>query len=260
MAKSSDKAMTNRIAVVTGAASGIGWAIAQRLAQDGFETILVDKDKSVGEKASELESLGATASALVCDLGDRAAVADMAATVLRDPGRCDVLVNNAGTHLKTSTGQRFKFDEMTLREWDLSIALHMTTPMMLCQAFLPGMKQRRWGRVINISSRAGRTYIQQAAAFYATSKSGTIGLTRAIAGEYAPYGVTCNSVAPGRIRTPLAEISADDVKEFSLKELPVGRVGESSEVAGAVSFLASEGAAYITGSVIDVNGGGFMAP
>jgi len=250
----------DRIAVVTGGASGLGWAIGERLAADGFGVVLVDKSESVLSRAAELADRGAKAWPVVADLADRAAIAAMLADVLAQPGRCDVLVNNAGTHFKTPQGQRYRFDEVGLREWDLSIALHMTAPMLLAQAFLPGMKERGWGRVINIGSRTGRTYTQQGSAFYAASKAGLVGLTRAVAGEYAACGITANCIAPGRIRTPLTDRSSDDVKRFSLNELPVGRLGEPDEVAATASFLASEGAGFITGTVIDVNGGGFMAP
>ncbi|GAA4347161.1 SDR family oxidoreductase [Variovorax defluvii] len=250
---------SSRVAVVTGAASGLGWSIARRLAGDGFAVVLVDRNPAVQDKAAELAQGGAAASPVVADLADRESVSSLAAGILRTHGRCDVLVNNAGTHFKTPEGQRFRFDQVGLREWDLSIALHMTAPMLLCQAFLPGMKERGWGRVVNIASRAARTYIQQSSAFYTASKSGMVGLTRAIAGEFAPFGITCNSVAPGRIRTPLTDISSEDVKRFSLNELPVGRLGEPDEVAAAVSFLAGDQAGFITGAVIDVNGGGFMA-
>ncbi len=251
---------THRVAVVTGAAVGIGWAISQRLAREGFGLALVDKSDTVLARKAELDELGHPCWAFVADLADAGAIPSLAAAILEQAGRCDVLVNNAGTHLKTPAGQRYRFDEMTLREWNLSIALHMTAPMLLSQAFLPGMKERHWGRIVNISSRAGRTYVVQSSAFYTASKAGTNGLTRAIAGEYAEHGITCNSIAPGRIRTPLTERSADEVKASSLRELPVGRIGEPEEVATAVAFLASDGAAFITGAVIDLNGGGFMAP
>jgi len=247
------------VAVVTGAASGIGWAISQRLAHDGFALALIDQSDAVTARAQQLQAQ-VSCCALVADLSDTRTIAPLAANILAQTGRCDVLVNNAGTHRKTPDGQRYRFADITLPDWEMALALHMTTPMLLSQAFLPGMQERGWGRIINIASRAARTYVTQASAFYAASKAGNIGLTRAIAGEYAADGITCNSVAPGRIRTPMTDRSADDVKAFSLREIPVGRLGEPEDIADTVSFLASDSAGFITGAVIDVNGGGFMAP
>jgi len=251
---------SERVVVVTGAASGIGWAISSRFASEGCAVVLVDRNEAVEGRASELRERGASAWPVITDLTDRAAVASATDRILAEHGRCDVLVNNAGNHVKSPEGQRYRFDEAGLREWDFSIALHMTAPLLLCQAFLPGMKERRWGRIINMSSRAGRTYVSQASVYYAASKAGLAGLTRSIAGEYAPFGITCNAVAPGRVSTPLSARSAADVLEFSRQELPVGRFGVPGEVAETVRFLASEEAAFITGAIVDVNGGGFMAP
>jgi 3-oxoacyl-[acyl-carrier protein] reductase len=250
--------MNERVAVVTGGASGLGWAISQSLASDGLDVVILDKSNDAHGRAAELVRLGGRASAVIADLADTDAIPMMASRILDDKGRCDVLVNNAGTHIRKNDGHRFEFEEVRLQEWNLSIALHMTAPLLLSQAFLPGMKKRRWGRVINISSRAGRTYLTQASVFYAASKAGLIGLTRSIAGEYGPYGVTCNAIAPGRIRTPMSDLSASDTHGFSLAELRVGRIGESSEIGAAVSYLAAESSGFITGVVLDINGGSFM--
>jgi 3-oxoacyl-[acyl-carrier protein] reductase len=252
--------VNDRVAVVTGGASGLGWAISERLASDGYRVVILDRSEQAAGRVDELERRGLRALAVRVDLVDANAIPRVASDLLKDVGRCDVLVNNAGTHFKRQDGQRFGFDEIQLSDWDRTIALHMTAPMLLCQAFLPGMQGRRWGRVINIASRTARTYTRQASASYAASKAGLVGLTRSIAGEYASFGITCNAIAPGRFETPLTAISSDEVKQFSLQELPVGRLGQPAEVGAAVAYLASDNAGFITGAVLDMNGGGFMAP
>lgn len=249
-----------KIAVVTGGASGLGWAICESLSDDGYRVVILDRSETAQERAAELQGRGRAAAACVGDLSDTASIPALAARILGDEGRCDVLVNNAGTQFKTPDGKRIAFDAVELHQWNASLALHMTAPMLLSQAFLPGMKERGWGRIVNMGSRAGRTYIFTAAAFYAASKAGLVGLTRSIAGEYGPYGITCNAIAPGRIRTPLSEAFSEEMKKAALAELLVGRDGDPAEVGALVSFLASEQAGYITGAVVDINGGGFMAP
>ncbi len=251
--------MEQRVAVVTGAAQGLGQAMAQRLAQDGFHVVLVDRSEQVRERAAELAQSGWRASAVVADLLDSPALPAMAQNVLHLHGRCDVLVNNAGIHLKKANGERYRLEDLTPDNWASTLAVNLTAPLLLCQAFLPGMKRRQWGRVINVSSRAGRTYTAASSPSYATTKAGIVGLTRSMAGEYAPHGITCNCVAPGRIRTPMAEASDPVMRANALKEIPVGRLGEPAEIAATVGFLASEEAGFVTGAVIDVNGGSFMA-
>lgn len=252
--------MTERIAIVTGAASGLGWAISRTLASSGFQVAMLDRSTQIADRAAELAACGLKASGFQADLTDPDAIKGFSERHLDQYGRCDVLVNNAGIHFKKDDGHWYRFEEIELSKWNLSLALHMTAPMLLCQAFLPGMKERRWGRVINVASRAGRTYVEHAAAFYAASKAGIIGLTRSIAGQYAPYGVTCNVISPGRFVTPLTERSAEAVKQLALSEIPSGRAGDPMELGQAVRFLASEDAGFITGANIDINGGAFMAP
>ncbi|WP_158215287.1 SDR family NAD(P)-dependent oxidoreductase [Candidimonas nitroreducens] len=252
--------MTKRTALVTGAASGIGWAITRSLAQDDMDLILVDRNQSIHQRVAELHEQGHSARALIADLSDLAAIQSLCLELAEKGNGCDVLVNNAGTHLKTPEGHAYAFEEASLDQWNFSLTLHMTAPFLLGKALLPGMAARGWGRVINIASRTARTYTKQGSVFYAASKAGLIGLTRSIAGEYAASGITSNAIAPGRIRTPLTDLSSDDIKAYSLRELPVGRLGEAEEIGAAASFLASDRAGFITGTVMDINGGGFMAP
>jgi 3-oxoacyl-[acyl-carrier protein] reductase len=249
--------MVQRVAVVTGAAQGLGWAISQSLAEDGFAVVVVDMLADAELRAAELRGKGASASAVVADLMDSRAAVATVDRVLANMGRCDVLVNNAGVNFKNE-GQRVRFEELTPDNWEKTIAVNLTAPLLLSQGFLPGMRERRWGRVINMSSRAGRTYAAPASASYAATKAGIIGLTRSMAGEYAAHGITCNCVAPGRIKTPMTDASSAEVRTAALAEIPAGRLGDPMEIGAAVSFLASDGAGFITGAVIDVNGGSFI--
>lgn len=246
-----------RVAVVTGGAQGLGWAISQRLASDGFQVVIMDIQTSARERAAELASRGHQAVAVICDLMDSAALPAVAQGVLDQVGRCDVLVNNAGVHFKNE-GKRIQFEELTQDNWAQTIAVNLTAPLLLAQAFLPGMRERRWGRIINMSSRAGRTYTAPASPSYAATKAGIVGLTRSMAGEYAPYGITCNCIAPGRFRTPMTDAGSDAVRAAAMAELLVGRLGEPMEIGVTCSFLASDGAGFMTGAVLDVNGGSFM--
>ncbi len=249
--------MVRKVSVVTGAAQGLGWAICESLGKDGFDVVLLDRLPDVRERAKELEARGIRAHAVVADLMDASALPGVAKEILWTSGRCDVLVNNAGVHFKHQ-GRRVTLEELDLDNWHRTIAVNLTAPLLLCQVFLPGMKERKWGRVINLSSRAGRTYTAPASPSYAMSKAGILGLTRSMAGEYAAYGITCNCIAPGRIRTPMTDASSPEVRAAAERELPVGRVGEPMEIGAAVSFLASESAGFITGATLDVNGGAFM--
>jgi 3-oxoacyl-[acyl-carrier protein] reductase len=257
---STDSNGGTRVAVVTGGASGIGWAISQALAAEGFRLVIIGRSDAIQKKAEALSRAGRPAIGVQVDLADTAAIPALTARILAEAGRCDVLINNAGAHIKKPDGQRIRFEDVSLTEWAVSLALHMTAPMLLCQAFLPGMKERRWGRIINVSSRAARTFTIQSSVPYAASKAGNVGLTRAIAGECAPFGVTCNNIAPGRIRTPMTDVDTGDMKHASLSGIPIGRIGEPIEIGAAVRFLASDHAGFITGVVLDMNGGAFMAP
>lgn len=244
-----------RIAVVTGAASGIGLAIATRFVQSGMRVVMVDRSEAVAQVARDLHPEFATP--WVADLGVTEQVLGTVAHVNATVGHCDVLVNNAGVHPKVN-GRIVALEDTTLEDWETVFRINLTAPFLLCQKLLPAMRERRWGRVINIGSRTARTWSDRAGSHYTASKAGLIGLTRKMAGDYAPYGITINCVAPGQVETPLARTSTPEVLAKAAASTPVGRLGTADEVASSVAYLATDAAAFITGAVIDVNGGGFI--
>lgn len=249
--------MKPRVALVTGAAGGIGRAAAEGLAADGFQLLLVDRSETVHETARTLCADGPPARGWVADLGDATQLVAAADWAEREAGGCDVLVNNAGVHPKTA-GRITDFESMALDEWNEVLRVNLTAPFLLAQRLLPGMKSRKWGRVVNVASRAARTYSDRAGAHYVASKAGLIGLTRKIAGDYAAHGITANCLAPGQIATDMAARSSAQVLAAAARDALVGRVGHVNEVAAAVRFLVSDEAAYITGTVLDINGGAFI--
>jgi 3-oxoacyl-[acyl-carrier protein] reductase len=250
-------AMTNagkKVALVTGGASGIGLAIVNALASDGFKVIIVDRAPTVQDTATQVAT---DCEGVSCELESSAQIADLHAYVQRAHGRCDVLVNNAGVHPKRER-EKVTLAHMDLESWNQVVAINLTAPFLLSKLFLPLMAAREWGRIINIASRAGRTLIPNCGAHYAATKAGLIGLTRVLAEEGAASNVTANTVAPGRISTPLSNHATERVLDNAMRAIPLGRVGHPDELAAAVRFLASEGSSYMTGAVLDVNGGSFM--
>ena len=247
-----------RVALVTGAAGSLGKAIALRLAQDGFVVIMTDCDERVIVSAEEVANYDLSVKAMITNLLDTAEIQTLIDSIAAEYGRCDVLVNNAGVHPLQSTDNATALENTTLEDWQLAIAVNLTAPFLLSKAVFPLMRANRWGRIINTASRAGRTSIPGTAAHYSATKSGIIGLTRSLAEEGAAFGITSNAVAPGRFPSPLADTMPPDEIAASLKRIPLGRIGDPCELAATVAFLASEGAAYTTGAVIDVNGGAFM--
>lgn len=248
----------DRVAVITGAASGIGLVSTERLATDGFTVLMLDRAEQVTERAAALRAQGLQADSLVGDLVDSATIATTKRLLLDRYGRCDVLLNNAGVASR-SFGNEPSFLDVARDEWEFVIAVNMTAPFLLSQAVFPLMQANKWGRIINIASRAGRTLVRGAGVPYHATKAGVIGLTRALAGQGGRHGITANTIAPGRVVTPLSAQTPDELVQEALRGIPVRRLGEPRDIASAVSFLASEESSFITGAVLDVNGGGFMA-
>ncbi len=249
--------ITQRSALVTGGASGIGLATARAFAAQGLRVLLADVSDKVHEVAKSISTPDAPVHGHRVDLSVEAEVLGTAAAVKELFGGCDVLFNCAGISLKRN-GLPIPPTELTSAEWQKVLFINLTAPFLLCRELLPGMQANRFGRIINIASRAGRTYVAPAGVEYATAKAGLIGLTRHLGGTYAPYGITVNAIAPGRVETPLANLSSLETIAAAVKTIPAARQGTTDEIAATAVFLASDGAAYITGTCIDVNGGAFI--
>jgi 2-hydroxycyclohexanecarboxyl-CoA dehydrogenase len=241
------------LAVVTGAASGIGAAVAGKLAARGVSVIVADVQVERGEaRAAELQALGQQAQFVAIDLTDRDAIDSFAATVGERFGAVDILVNAAGW------GRTAPFWEGTREFWDQLIALNLVGPMHLSQALLAPMRERGSGSIVNIASDAGRVG-SLGETVYSAAKAGLIGFTKSLARETARYGIRVNCVCPGPTDTALMAAVPDKVKEALIKAIPLRRLARPEEVADAVLYFAGADASYVTGQVISVSGGLTMA-
>ena len=237
----------NKTAIITGASRGIGRAAAQRLCRDGFSLALI-YNKSGDKINGLLQQLNTDAKAYCCDVSDPAAVNSTVKTVLNDFGRIDVLVNNAGI------AQQKLFCDITDDDWQSMLGTNLSGAFYFTRAVLPDMIHRKSGRIINIASMWGETG-GSCEVHYSAAKAGLIGMTKALAKELAPSGITVNAVSPGVIKTDmLSAFSAQELEDLRT-EIPLERLGTPGDVADAVAFLASDGAGYITGQILGVNGG-----
>jgi len=243
----------NQVAVVTGAGRGIGHAIAVRLAKEGARVASVSRTEANAEKtASEINGLRAdTAKAYAVDVADQAAVQKAAGEIFEAFGRVDILVNNAGV---TRDGLSMR---MSMEDWDTVLNTNLKGAFNFTQAVMRPMIKQRSGRIINISSIAGLTG-NAGQANYAASKAGLIGLTKTLARELASRGITVNAVAPGLIETDMTTVLSEEIRQSILQKVPLGKLGEPDDIAGAVAYLASPEAKYITGQVLTVDGGMVM--
>jgi 3-oxoacyl-[acyl-carrier protein] reductase len=244
--------LKGRIALVTGASQGIGRACALALAGAGATVALAARNEAkLAEVAAEIEAAGGKAAAFALDVASEESIKAGAKAILERFGKVEILVNNAG----------ITRDDLVLRmkrsDWDDVISTNLTGAFLLTQAVLRAMLKNRWGRIVNISSVVGRTG-QAGQVNYAATKAGLIGMTQSLAREVAARGITVNAVAPGYIETPMTAVLTPEQTAAMMAAIPLGRAGTEADIANAVIYLASEGAGYVTGAVLDVNGGMFM--
>lgn len=244
--------LAGRVALVTGASQGIGRACAINLSAAGATVLVAARNKEKLEAlANEIKSSGGKAFTVAIDVGDEEQIKAGIKSAITEFGKIDILVNNAG----------ITRDQLVMRmkrsDWDAVLNTNLTSAYLCIQQVIGSMLKQRWGRIINVTSIFGQIG-QAGQANYASSKAGLIGLTMAIAREVASRNITCNAVAPGFIETAMTSGLPDDFKQNALKMIPLGRIGTADDVAQAVRFLASEESSYITGHVLNVNGGMLM--
>ena len=244
--------LSGRVALVTGASQGIGHACALKLAEAGAAVAVAARSQAkLEELAAQIVAAGGKAAAFPLDVADEDQIKSVVKAAIAHLGKIDILVNNAG----------ITRDQLVMRmkraDWDAVLNTNLTSAYLCIQQVIGSMLKQHWGRIINVTSVFGQLG-QAGQANYAASKAGLIGLTMAIAREVGSRNITCNAVAPGFIATAMTEVLSDEIKQSGLKMIPLGRIGTPDDVAGAVRFLASDEAAYITGHVLNINGGMLM--
>jgi 2-dehydro-3-deoxy-L-rhamnonate dehydrogenase (NAD+) len=239
--------LNGRVAVITGGAQGIGYAVAERFIASGAKAVLWDIDEALLAKAQA--ALGSAASTARVELTDAQAVAAATQAALARHGRIDILVNNAGI-----TGGNAPTWELTPEMWRRTIDVNLVAPYLTCHSVVPAMIKQGYGRIVNVASVAGKEGNPNAS-HYSASKAGLIALTKSLAKELATQGILVNAVSPAAAKTAIFEQMTQQHIDYMLAKIPMGRFVEPSEIAAAIAWLASEDCSFTTGSVLDLSGG-----
>ncbi|ADP13898.1 acetoacetyl-CoA reductase 1 [Achromobacter xylosoxidans A8] len=245
----------SRVALVTGAGRGIGLEVVRQLLAKHYRVVAVSRE---GVDAEKLGGSCAQLRTERADVTDYASMQALVENVRAKWGPVSVLMNNAGISPKQANGNSSGILDINPQEWESVLQVNLTSILRLCQMVLPAMRDQGWGRIVNVSSLAGRAKSLVAGGSYMASKAGVLGLTRAIAAEMGPHGITANAITPGRILTEMAQQAAPSVNENYAAQIPVRRLGTPEEVAAAMVFLAAEEAGFINGAILDINGGFYM--
>lgn len=245
--------LSGKIAVVTGAGRGLGKAIADVLASRGAHVVINDRTLEPAEAAAaSVRARGERASPIAFDVADPSEVEDAFGRIRQDHGRVDILINNAGI------GDFVSFPEISPEKWDRMLNIHLKGSFNCCQAVLADMKEQKFGKIVNVSSVAGKRGDFIGNAHYTAAKAGIIGLTKSLALHAAPFGINVNAIAPGLVETELTDGMSAEMKKTTISRIPAGRLGRPEEIGRAVAFLVSEDASYIVGETLSVNGGSYM--
>ena len=242
--------LAGKVALVTGGARGIGRAAAEALYRAGAAVAIADLDEPGAAEAAR--SLGERALGLYVDVASAEAVQAMVDQVIKVFGGVDILVNSAGIC------KRRRMLEIPEKEWDLVLAINLKGTFLCCRAALPSMIERGWGRIVNVASISGKIGGLMVGVHYAASKGGVLALTKGLAREVAPHGITVNAVCPALVDTDMSSLFTDEELKRYIGTVPLRRLGKPEDVAQAVLYLCSEEASYITGEVLDINGGLLM--
>ena len=245
--------LTGKTALVTGAGQGIGKAIALALVSAGAKVALLDiNQNAIDDLSQKINSNGGEALAVYADVTDISSIAKIYSSIENTLGNVDILVNNAGILHAT------EIEDITEKEWDTQLAVNLKSTFFYSQAALPSMKKKKWGRIINLSSLAGRMGGYTNGVAYSAAKAGIIGLTKALANRLAADNITVNAIAPGPTETNILSTLSKDKLDKLIKDIPLKKLGLPKHIGELTVFLASEAADYITGTVLDVNGGLYM--